>query len=96
MAARKLDALYVDFGDGLIATPAQVAPMEAVDLLRQVEDAIAHATEHLGALSSEVAQVIEEIAPQIVEPMSLYVDSLSPPRGRWSSAPHGLNRADLD
>lgn len=78
VAGRKMDALYVDYSDGLIRTPMQVAPTDATHLLAQVEDAIAHATEHLSLLSSEVARAMEVLAPQLIAPLSTYIDSLSP------------------
>lgn len=78
LASRKMDALYVDFREGLVRVPAEVAPRDAIDLLGQVEEAIAHATKHLAPLSNEVARAIEEFAPQLVAPLSTYLDSLSP------------------
>ena len=78
VAGKKMDALYVDFRDGLIKTPTQVTSTDALSLLEQVEDAVGHATENLGAMSNEVAEAIEGLAPHFVAPLSSYIDSLSP------------------
>lgn len=78
IASRKMAAFYVDFDDAGITTPASITEAEATDLLVRVEAAVEHATKALGRVTSEVVAVTNDLAPQLLVPLSSYFEALEP------------------
>lgn len=78
VGGRKMDAIYVDFREGLIHTPAEITDKEALDLLVGVEVAIAQLTAVLSPLTAELVDLLELAGATVLAPLGQFMDSLGP------------------
>jgi AbiV family abortive infection protein len=77
---RKMEAIYVDYNDSGVVTPASVTAQEAAALLDSVVAAVGHASGVLGPLTREVVEAASSIAPELLALLDQHLTGVSPDR----------------